>query len=148
MKSEDAVLALAALAQGTRLDTFRLLVASEPEGVAAGELARRIGVPQNTMSAHLSILARAGLVNGERRSRTIIYRAELGAFRDLTVFMIKDCCGGHPDLCVPITESLRPCVPQKKKARDSFADRAGRDTASSGRRKPRPGSKNESLDNA
>ena len=71
---------LSALSQATRLQTFRLLVSREPDGVPAGELARLIGVPQNTMSAHLSILANAGLVSGERRSRSIIYRADLDIF--------------------------------------------------------------------
>lgn len=88
MRSEEAIAALAALAQGTRLETFRLLVKREPDGVPAGELARVIEVPQNTMSAHLSILSRAGLVIGERHSRTIIYRANLETFRELTLFMI------------------------------------------------------------
>src|SRR3546814_1566734 len=59
----------------TRLETFRLLVRHEPEGLAAGDIARSLDVPQNTMSAHLAILARAGLVRSERHSRSIIYRA-------------------------------------------------------------------------
>ena len=66
MEEDLALAALAALAQATRLQTFRLLVAREPDGIAAGELAREIGVPANTLSAHLSILANAGLVRGER----------------------------------------------------------------------------------
>lgn len=79
MDNSEVIDALSALAQTTRLDTFRLLVTREPEGIAAGELARLIAVPQNTMSTHLSILARAGLVRGERQSRSIIYRADLGS---------------------------------------------------------------------
>ena len=63
MESETVILALAALAQSTRLDVFRLLVKHEPEGLAAGDIARAIAVPQNTMSSHLSILSRAGLVS-------------------------------------------------------------------------------------
>ena len=66
MENIEAISALAALAQTTRLDTFRLLVTREPEGVPAGELARLMAVPQNTMSAHLSILSRAG--SGDRRA--------------------------------------------------------------------------------
>jgi Helix-turn-helix domain len=62
MDNIEAIVALSALAQATRLDTFRLLVKKEPGGVPAGELARLMAVPQNTMSAHLAILARAGLV--------------------------------------------------------------------------------------
>jgi ArsR family transcriptional regulator len=124
MKSEEAIAALAALAQGTRLETFRLLVKHEPAGVAAGELARLIDVPQNTMSAHLAILSRAGLVIGERHSRTIIYRANIEGFRDLTLFLIQDCCGGRAELCAPLIESLQPCCPPKKAAKTPARSRA------------------------
>ncbi|HHV67798.1 MAG TPA: helix-turn-helix transcriptional regulator, partial [Ochrobactrum intermedium] len=88
MENDSAILALAALAQSTRLDTFRLLVRHEPAGVRAGELARMLDIPQNTMSAHLATLSRAGLVRSERQSRSIIYRADLDQFRELTLFMI------------------------------------------------------------
>ena len=118
MEQESAILALGALAQDTRLDTFRLLVKSEPEGVPAGELARSLGVPQNTLSAHLAILARAGLVVGERQSRSIIYRANLETFRALTQFMVHDCCGGGSDqLCAPLLEGLRLHSPTTRKFR-------------------------------
>lgn len=116
MESSTAITALAALAQATRLDTFRLLVKHEPNGLPAGDLARAVGVPQNTLSAHLAILSRAGLVIGERRSRSIIYRANIAAFQDLTLFMIQDCCGGSPELCGPLIESLQPCRPSDQPA--------------------------------
>ena len=105
----EAITALGALAQTTRLDTFRLLVEREPDGVPAGELARLVAVPQNTMSAHLAILARAGLVVGERHSRSIIYRADLSRFREVALFLLKDCCGGRPDICAPLIADLTPC---------------------------------------
>src|ERR1700694_2500343 len=111
MEWEDAILALAALAQSTRLDVFKLLVKHEPEGLAAGDIARALAVPQNTMSAHLAILARAGLVVSERKSRSIIYRANLVTFQDLTSFMVEDCCGGRADLCAPVTA----CKPARGK---------------------------------
>jgi DNA-binding transcriptional ArsR family regulator len=118
METNDAIAALAALAQSTRLDTFCLLVKHEPHGVAAGVLARSVGVPQNTLSAHLAILSRAGLVIGERHSRSIIYRANIAAFRDLTLFMIQDCCNGSAELCGPLIDSLQPCCgPQPKSTR-------------------------------
>src|SRR6202166_901070 len=101
MESEQAILALAALAQSTRLSVFRLLVQHEPEGLAAGDIAKMLAVPQNTMSAHLAILARAGLVMSERKSRSIIYRANLVTFQDLTSFMVEDCCGGREDAGAP-----------------------------------------------
>jgi ArsR family transcriptional regulator len=107
MESETAILALAALAQSTRMGVFKLLVRYEPDGLAAGDIARMLAVPQNTMSAHLAILARAGLVTSERKSRSIIYRANLAAFQTLTSFMVEDCCGGRADLCAPVA-SCKP----------------------------------------
>jgi len=116
MDNIEVIDALSALAQTTRLDTFRLLVSREPDGVAAGELARLIDVPQNTMSTHLAILARAGLVRGERHSRTIIYRADLARFREVTLYLLKNCCGGRPEVCAPLIADLTPCCPQKESA--------------------------------
>jgi ArsR family transcriptional regulator len=109
MDNDSAIDALGALAQSTRLDTFRLLVRHEPDGLAAGEIARRLDVPQNTMSAHLGILARAGLVKAERHSRSIVYRADLDSLRGLTLFLVKDCCGGDAALCAPLIAELAPC---------------------------------------
>lgn len=109
MESKNAIAALAALAQTTRLETFRLLVKSEPDGIPAGELARIMDVPQNTMSAHLATLSRAGIVKSERQSRSIIYRADLEGFRALTLFLLKDCCGGNAELCAPLIADLTPC---------------------------------------
>lgn len=109
MEPEPAILALAALAQNTRLETFRLLVRHEPEGLAAGEIANRLAVPANTMSAHLGVLSRAGLINAERRSRSIIYRADLDRLGDLMLFLLKDCCQSRADLCEPLIAQLAPC---------------------------------------
>ena len=113
MDSTEVISALSALAQTTRLDTFRLLVSREPEGLAAGELARQIAVPQNTMSTHLAILSRAGLVRGERRSRSIRYRADLERFREVALYLLKDCCGGRPEVCAPLIANLTPCCPME-----------------------------------
>jgi ArsR family transcriptional regulator, arsenate/arsenite/antimonite-responsive transcriptional repressor len=104
MEIEQSIVAFAALAQSTRLGVFRLLVKHEPEGLPAGDIARELAVPQNTMSAHLAILARAGLVMSERKSRSIIYRANLVTLQDLTSFMVEDCCGGRANLCAPAAE--------------------------------------------
>ncbi len=109
MDDYSAIAALGALAQGTRLDVFRLLVRREPAGLAAGEIARQLDVPQNTMSAHLGILARAGVVRSERHSRSIIYRADLDGLRALMLFLVKDCCAGNADLCAPLIAELTPC---------------------------------------
>src|SRR5215207_1176070 len=116
MESEDAILALAALAQSTRLEAFRLIVKHEPDGVPAGEIARQLAVPHNTMSAHLNVLSRAGLVRSERQSRSIIYRADLDRFRAVATFLLKDCCGGRPEVCGPLVADLAPCCPPKEDA--------------------------------
>jgi DNA-binding transcriptional ArsR family regulator len=112
MESEDVIAALAALAQSTRLAVFRLLVAHEPDGLPAGEIAARLAVPHNTMSTHLAVLARAGLVTSTRHSRLIVYRADLARFRDVTLYLLKDCCGGRAELCAPLLAELAPCCPE------------------------------------
>lgn len=104
-----AINSFAALSQETRLEAFRLLVRQEPEGVAAGEIARRLSVPHNTMSAHLSVLARAGWVVSQRRSRSIVYRADLDHMKDTIRFLVRDCCAGHPEVCEPLAVSLGGC---------------------------------------
>jgi DNA-binding transcriptional ArsR family regulator len=109
MDNTAAILGLSALAQDTRLEAFRLLVGREPEGVAAGEIARCLVVPHNTMSAHLAVLARAGLIRSERHSRSIIYRAELGRLRELVTYLLRDCCGGRPEVCAPVIDALTSC---------------------------------------
>jgi DNA-binding transcriptional ArsR family regulator len=108
---------MAALAQPTRLEAFRLLVRHEPNGLAAGEIAKSLAVPQNTMSSHLAVLSRAGLISAERFSRSIVYRAELSRFRAVISFMLKDCCEGRPEICAPLIEELSPCCPPSAKKR-------------------------------
>src|SRR5205807_5073185 len=93
-----ALAALAALGQPTRLDIFKLLMRHEPDGMAAGAIARAVGTPHNTLSSHLAILARSGLVYGARDGRSIVYRADVEAMRALVGFLVTDCCGGHPEL--------------------------------------------------
>lgn len=117
MDDETAILGLAALAQPTRLALFRLLVRHTPDGLAAGEIARQLAVPHNTLSAHLAVLTRAGLVHGERRSRSIVYRAEFDRLRALNLYLLRDCCGGRPEVCGPLIEELTPsCPPQEVEA--------------------------------
>ncbi len=111
MESESAILTLAALAQNTRLETFRLLVRHEPGGLAAGDIAQQLAVPANTMSAHLGVLTRAGLITAERRSRSIIYRADMARLSGLVLFLLNDCCQGRADLCAPLVAQLTPCCP-------------------------------------
>ena len=101
MDTEKALSALGALAQNTRLDVFRLLIRNEPTGLPAGEIARQLNIPQNTMSSHLSIMARSGLVSTKRESRLIIYRANLTSMNALMAFLFENCCSGED--CAPIS---------------------------------------------
>ena len=115
----QAISALAALAQPTRLAIFRLLVKHEPIGVTAGQIADTVGAPHNTLSTHLAILVRAGLLRSAREGRTIIYRSDVEGMRSLISFLIDDCCNGHPELCGLL--GIDPnagcgCAPPMKKA--------------------------------
>ena len=109
MDLDSSVAALSALAQPTRLEVFRLLVRNEPGGLAAGEIAKQLDVPHNTMSTHLTILNRAGLVSSERLGRSIVYRVDLGMVRGFFVYLLKDCCDGRPELCEPLLDDLTSC---------------------------------------
>jgi DNA-binding transcriptional ArsR family regulator len=115
MDSETAIEALGALAQATRLEVFRLLVKHEPQGLAAGEIAKRLGVAHNTLSTHLAGLTRAGLTRAERHSRSIIYRADLAAIQELVAFLVQDCCGGVPEACAP-PAAAKDCLPSRMSA--------------------------------
>ncbi len=110
MNKSDAISALAALAQETRLDVFRLLVRTGREGLCAGEIAAALGVRQNTMSSNLSVLSNAGLIRSQRQGRSIRYFADIAAMRRLIGFLLEDCCGGNPQSCGPVLETLIPCL--------------------------------------
>jgi ArsR family transcriptional regulator len=99
ISSPHALAALAALGQPIRLEIFRLLVRREPAGLAAGAIAESVGCAHNTLSSHLSILARSGLIRGTRDGRSIVYRADVEGMRALIAFLVTDCCDGHPELC-------------------------------------------------
>ncbi|WP_349360258.1 metalloregulator ArsR/SmtB family transcription factor [Stappia sp.] len=106
MDTKRALEALSALSQQTRLDVFRLLVRAGPDGMAAGEIGAALDVRQNTMSANLAVLLRAGLVRNAREGRTIRYFADMEGVRDLMAFLLEDCCGGRADLCQPVLDAL------------------------------------------
>jgi ArsR family transcriptional regulator len=117
METEAAILALAALAQPTHLEAFRHLIRHVPEGGAAGELARHLAVPLNTLSAHLSVLSRARLGRSQRHSRSIVYHAELEQLRHLVMFLHRDCYQGRAEICAPILVELVPCCPSEETRR-------------------------------
>lgn len=102
MKLPTAVEALSALAQESRLAVFRLLVRTGADGLAAGEIARELGVRPNTLSTHLTILGHAGLVQSRREGRSVIYSADYDGMRDLLGFLVADCCAGRPEICRPL----------------------------------------------
>jgi len=99
MDTKAAVRALAALAQDSRLDVFRLLVQAGPEGLAAGEIAESLGIPASTLSFHVKALQQAGLIESRQASRFIYYSARYAAMNDLIAFLGENCCGGRP--CLP-----------------------------------------------
>lgn len=109
MEIKNVTDSFGALSQETRLGAFRLLVRNEPEGLPAGEIARQLSVPHNTMSAHLSVLSRAGWVVSRRQSRSIIYRANLDHMQQILRFLVRDCCAGHPEICEPFLTTLNEC---------------------------------------
>lgn len=102
METKPAVASLAALAHEGRLATFRLLVQAGPQGLAAGEVARRLEVLPNTLSASLSVLSHAGLITSRRKGRSVIYSANYDAMRELLAFLMEDCCAGTPEICAPL----------------------------------------------
>lgn len=108
-----AVDALGALAHETRLSVFRMLVRAGPDGLIAGTIADTSGVPPSTMSHHLAKLERAGLVQSERDSRLIRYRADFPGMRRLLTFLMEDCCQGTPEMCGDLMADVT-CEPQNR----------------------------------
>ena len=108
-----AIKAFGALSQESRLDAFRLLVRSGTVGIAAGNIARELGIPHNTMSSHLSILVAAGLVAARRDGRSIIYSTDFDGTRALLSFLLEDCCQGQPEVCSAALDSVlaQCCAP-------------------------------------
>ena len=113
-----AIAAVSSRAPPTRLVTSRLLGLSKPTGLPAGRDAGLLAVPPNTLPPHLAVLSRAGLIHSVRRSRSIIYRADLHQLRAVTIFLLKDCCGGRPEICLPLIADLAPCCPPKEMIHD------------------------------
>jgi len=99
----EAVAALTALAQESRLRVFRMLVPLGEEGLAAGEIAEQLGIAPATLTFHLKELSHAGLVASRREGRSIIYALRPDGIRDLMEFLSEDCCQGQPHLCRPTT---------------------------------------------
>jgi DNA-binding transcriptional ArsR family regulator len=97
--TKTAVQSLAALAQDSRLEVFRLLVQVGPEGLPAGDIAERLGIPPSTLSFHVKALSHAGLIESRPKSRFIYYFANFAAMNGLIAFLGENCCGGQS--CAP-----------------------------------------------
>ncbi len=117
MKAPQAVAALGALAQDTRLALFRLLVQRGPDGLPAGVVAERLGVPPSSLTFHLQQLLHAGLVTQRRVGRQIFYAAEYGAMTALMAYLTENCCG--QDACAPAV--CKPAVPAEGAADEAPA---------------------------
>jgi ArsR family transcriptional regulator, arsenate/arsenite/antimonite-responsive transcriptional repressor len=102
MDESQALFAFGALSQDTRLRILRMLVVAGEAGLPAGSIAEKAGVSPSNVSFHLKELERAGLVAQRRESRSIIYRADYATLRGLIQFLMEDCCGGKPEICMPL----------------------------------------------
>jgi ArsR family transcriptional regulator len=102
METRDAVKALAALAQESRLTVFRMLVEAGPEGLNPGVISERVGIVGPTLSFHLKELVNAGLISSRQEGRFILYAPRIDRMGELLGFLTHDCCGGHPELCAPV----------------------------------------------
>ncbi len=105
MEISSALIAFDALGQPTRLAVFRLLV-QRGAGMAAGDIAGALNLLPNTLSTHLSILAKAGLITATREGRSIHYAADMAGVRALIGWLLQDCCGGKPEICAPVLDAL------------------------------------------
>ena len=110
MEKKSALAALGALAQETRLDLFRLLVAVGPNGLPAGVIADRLGVLPASLSFHLQQLVHAGLITQRRLGRQLIYSAEYGAMNDLLLYLTENCCG-RGAVVAPVCDPASGCCP-------------------------------------
>jgi|SRR6185295_13445368 ArsR family transcriptional regulator len=117
METKDAVKALAALAQETRLSIFRLLVQAGPQGVAAGRIGESLDVPAATLSFHLKELSHAGLVSSRQEGRFIYYSTDFERMAGLMTFLTQNCCQGMPEECLTVVETAlgRCCPPATKR---------------------------------
>lgn len=107
MDQEAAIDAFTALAQSSRMTIFRLLVTEGPDGLQVGEISKRLGIVPSTLSGHLAVLKRAGLLTASRQQREIYYSANLGTMNKLISFLLSDCCKGRVENCSEILTLLK-----------------------------------------
>jgi len=118
MEITQAVRAMSALAQESRLEAFRLLVTCGEEGMPAGKIAENLDIPAATLSFHLKELSNAGLIIQHREGRARIYRLNVEAMRVLFGYLMEECCQGRPELCQPDYQEgecgMASCTPRKR----------------------------------
>ena len=111
MNERQALSAFAALSQETRLRLVRILVTAGPDGLTAGTLATEVGASSSNLSFHTKELEHAGLIQSRREGRSTIYSAAFPALTNLIEFLMRDCCGGRPEICTPAVAALAACCP-------------------------------------
>jgi ArsR family transcriptional regulator, arsenate/arsenite/antimonite-responsive transcriptional repressor len=116
MNTKQAIPALSALAQESRLAIFRLLVERGPEGLAAGEIAEKLDLPASSLSFHLAQLSHAGLILQQRQSRSLIYSVDFTAMNALMGFLTENCCGGNTAVCLPANAQSSKSLKNRRSA--------------------------------
>lgn len=111
MKREMILTALSAMANGTRLDLLRSLIAAGETGLSAGEIARGLDVSASRLSFHLSALEQAHLITARRDGRNIIYAADYAGLGHVIGYLMHDCCKGHPEVCASVSGERDVWVP-------------------------------------
>lgn len=111
MDTKNAISALAALAQESRLAVYRLLVQAGPSGMSPGKIGEQLDIPPSSLSFHLKELAHAGLITSTQQGRYLIYAANFDAMNGLIGFLTENCCGGNP--CTPLSAAGACCPPQE-----------------------------------
>ncbi len=106
MEKVVALSVFESLSSGVRLDVFRLLVRTGPEGMVAGEIASVLDVPPTNLSFHLKTLTHAGLISVEQEGRFLRYRANMGLMQELIAYLTEECCAGAPERCAPVSAAL------------------------------------------
>jgi len=107
MDQLKAIEAFAALAQDTRMSIYRLLIRQQPHKLRVGEISERLNIVPSTLSGHLAILKRSGLLSSIRYQREIHYSADISTMNDLIGFLLKDCCNGQWENCGEILTLLK-----------------------------------------
>ena len=119
MEIKEAVGALGALAQETRLAIFRMLIEAGPEGIPVGRIGEKLKVPGATLSFHLKELASSGLVSARQEKQFFYHSVDFERMAELMAFLTQNCCHGMPEKCLTVVESAlgRCCPPQRKSKR-------------------------------